>query len=285
MRSYDPETLKKVQTLSLNIFKDFARVCEKHNIGYFAISGTAIGAQRHAGFIPWDDDIDIAMLREDYDKFVEVAPSELGDKYYLMGPEFDAKYYNLKPHMVLKDTVFVTDEAWASGYKPGFFLDLFVYENIPEDEQELKKYARQCKVATVLWFAYHVRFYKLLDKEKSLAGKAKYLFSSAMGAVLRLIPGCEQRLWKRYSKLAAKYRGKTNRYSALTDYGMTYMYVDRDEIYPYAKLPFEDTQMNLIREYKVQSARHMGTDYMQVPPEEKRTNHCPRELDFGTALD
>ena len=74
------------------------------------------------GFIPWDDDIDIAMLRRDYDRFIEVAQLELSDKYYLMGPEFDRGYYNLKPHLVLKNTVFITDEAWASVIGQGFFL-------------------------------------------------------------------------------------------------------------------------------------------------------------------
>lgn len=280
-RQYDPETLKNVQRLSLDIFKDFVAVCEKHGIDYFAISGTAIGAQRHQGFIPWDDDIDIAMLRDDYEKFIAVAPEELGDKYYLMGPEFSHRYYNLKPHMVLKDTVFVTDEAWASGYRPGFFLDLFIYENIPEDEAELKKYARQCKIDTVLWFAYHVHFEKLMYTQHSLAGKVKYLISIVMGSVLRIIPGSEERIWRHYDKLSQKYRGKTNRYSALTDYGMTYMYVDKAEMYPLVDMPFEDTTVKLVREYQTQSARHMGKDYMQVPPEEKRTNHCPRELDFG----
>ncbi len=280
-KKYDQETLHKVQEVNLAIYKDFAELCNKHNIEYFAISGTSIGAQRHQGFIPWDDDIDIAMLRDEYDKFIAVAKEELMDKYYLMGPEFNHGYYNLKPHLVLKNTVFVTDVAWASGYRPGFFLDLFVYENVPEDDTELKKYAKQCKIATVLWFAYHVHFMKLLDTQKSAVGKAKYLISSALGVILRRIPGCEKKLWNFYKSLSEKYRGKTGRYSALTDYGMTYMYVNEDEIHPLVELPFEDTTMKLVHEYKKQVSRHMGSDYMQLPPVEKRTNHFPKELDFG----
>ncbi len=281
-RQYDNETLAKVHEVNLAIYNDFADLCDRHGISYFGISGTAIGTLRHKGFIPWDDDIDIAMLRDDYEQFVKYAKEELSDKYYLMGPEFEHKYYNLKPHLVLKGTTFVTNEAWSAGYKPGFFLDLFIYDNIPEDAAELAKYHRQCKIYTVLWFAYHVHFEKLFFTQDTAVGKAKYLISFVLGSILRLIPGSESWIWKRYDKLSKKYRGKTKRYSALTDYGMTYMYVDQDEMFPLVELPFENTTMKLVRENRKQVARHMGPDYMQLPPVEKRTNHYPRELDFGS---
>lgn len=280
-KPYDSNTLEKVHKINLLIYQDFADLCARHNINYFAISGTVIGALRHKGFIPWDDDIDIAMLRGDYERFVKYAETELSDKYYLMGPEFDHKYYNLKPHLVLKDTTFVTNEAWSSGYRPGFFLDLFIYDNIPTDPNELAKYHRQCKIYTVLWFAYHVHFEKLLDTQSTFLGKAKYIVSFLIGSFLRAIPGCEARIWRGYDALSKKYRGKTERYSALTDYGMTYMYVDKDEMFPLVDMPFENTSVKLVREYERQVSRHMGPDYMQLPPLEKRTNHFPKELDFG----
>lgn len=280
-KCYDSETLEKVHKINLCIYQDFADLCERHQINYFAISGTAIGALRHQGFIPWDDDIDIAMLRDDYERFVRYAKVELADKYYLMGPEFEHKYYNLKPHLVLKGTTFVTNEAWSAGFKPGFFLDLFIYDNIPVDKGELAKYHRQCKLFTILWFAYHVHFEKLLDTQDTLMGKSKYVASYLIGNALRLIPGSEKWIWEKYDALSKKYRGKTKRYSALTDYGMTYMYVDEDELYPLVDMPFENTSVKLVREYEKQVCRHMGPNYMELPPVEKRTNHFPKELDFG----
>ena len=62
---------------------------------------------------------------------------------------------------------------------------------------------------------------------------------------------------------------------------MTYMYVDKDEMFPLVDMPFENTSVKLVREYERQVSRHMGPDYMQLPPLEKRTNHFPKELDFG----
>ena len=86
---YEPETLEKLHRAEAEMFKDFADLCERNKIEYFAISGTAIGAVRHQGFIPWDDDIDVAFLREDYERFVEAMKRdrEFRRKYDLWGPE------------------------------------------------------------------------------------------------------------------------------------------------------------------------------------------------------
>ncbi|MCD8022436.1 MAG: LicD family protein, partial [Lachnospiraceae bacterium] len=78
---YDPEVLKKIQAVELDMLKDFDALCEKYHLEYFCVGGTTIGLLRHQGYIPWDDDIDIGMMRSDYDRFLEVAEKEYGDKY------------------------------------------------------------------------------------------------------------------------------------------------------------------------------------------------------------
>ena len=74
---YESETLEKLHNAELSMLKDFAKLCDDNNIEYFAISGTAIGAVRHKGFIPWDDDIDVALLRKDYERFVKAMIKSL----------------------------------------------------------------------------------------------------------------------------------------------------------------------------------------------------------------
>ena len=81
LKRYKPEVLKKLHTVQLKMLKDFSEVCDKYEIPYFVVYGTAIGAVRHHGFIPWDDDIDVAMLRVDYNKFFEIFENEMGDEY------------------------------------------------------------------------------------------------------------------------------------------------------------------------------------------------------------
>ena len=81
---YEPEILKQVQQMELEILKDFMCVCEENGLRYFGFAGTGIGAIRHGGFIPWDDDIDIAMPREDFEKAMEIIEKQYSDKYYVL---------------------------------------------------------------------------------------------------------------------------------------------------------------------------------------------------------
>ena len=92
MREYDEETLKRVQQTELGILKDFMALCDKHGLTYFGIAGTGIGAIRHKGFIPWDDDIDIALPRKDYEIFLKLARKYLSDRYIVLNCETNENY-------------------------------------------------------------------------------------------------------------------------------------------------------------------------------------------------
>ena len=83
-KKYDPNDLKHLQQIELKILKEVISICESNNLKYYAFGGTALGAVRHGGFIPWDDDIDIAMFRDDYDKLLEILDNNLSDEYYVL---------------------------------------------------------------------------------------------------------------------------------------------------------------------------------------------------------
>lgn len=277
---YQPEILEKLHKTQLDMLADFKMVCEKHNINYFAIAGTAIGVVRHQGFIPWDDDIDIAMLRKDYEKFMKFGPEELKDRYEFMGPDMEHKYYNLQPAMVKKGTKLVTETAWAAGLKTGIFLDIFIYENIPDDMDEAMKIIRKTNFYKLLYVIRNVNFFKLV-KGGDFSKKLKNIISGILRLFLLLVPNGNDRIYKKYIKYATSYYGKTNTYTALCDPGASFMWVKEDEIYPMVELPYENTTMKMLNKYEAQLKRHMG-NYMEIPPENKRTNHCPKELDFGS---
>ncbi len=280
---YEPEVLEKVHKIEKEMLEDFIYICDKYDIKYFVISGTAIGVMRHKGFIPWDDDIDVAMLRKEYHKFVKAAKVEFETtfkgKYEMMGPNFKKKFYNMQPAMNLIGTRFVNETAWAAGFEPGFFLDIFVYENVPEDDAELEKVAKLCRLYSILYIIRSTHFWKLIPTHP-MAERPKLFVYGIVGALLRLIPNSDSILYKRYLKVLKPYYGKTKRYSATLDPGVTYMDVWEDELEPYAEKDFEDIKVKMIREYEEQLIRHMG-EYMEMPPEDKRTNHCPKLLDFG----
>jgi lipopolysaccharide cholinephosphotransferase len=281
---YEPEVLKKVHEKELEMLKDFNYICDKYGIDYFVISGTAIGTLRHKGFIPWDDDIDIAMLRPDYHKFVKAARVEFATafkgKYEMMGPSFEKKFYNMQPAMNMIGTKFVNENAWAAGYEPGFFLDIFVYENVPEDEKEFKKVARTCRLCEIAYILRSVHYGKLI-KDHTSKERPKLLIYTMLGALLRLIPDGDKRIYKKYLNTVKPYYKKTDRYSAVIDTGVLIMDVHTDDIYPLVEKDFENVKVRMVNNYEKQIRKHMGEDYMTLPPENKRTNHRPRVIDFG----
>lgn len=281
---YKPEILEKLHEAELIMLKDFCDLCDKNGIQYFAISGTAIGAVRHKGFIPWDDDIDIALLREDYERFLRVMKKDkaFGQRYDLWGPDQKHKYYNLQPELMLRNTIFVNENAWAGGYKPGILMDLFIYDNIPENEEKASYIIKKCRRYKVLYIIRNVNFFKLL-KGKSFVQKMKNLICGFIRIGLRMIPNSDVALYKKFMKYALMYQGKTDRYTCLFDPGSEIMSIKKSESYPTIKYPFEDMEIRLLKNFDRQLRQHMG-DYMKVPPVNQRTNHCPVELDFGDIL-
>ena len=279
---YNKDDLAHLHQAEMTIYKDFAAICKKHGIPYFAIAGTAIGTVRHGGFIPWDDDMDLAMLREDYERFAAVMPEETEGKYILMGPDRGEKYYNLQPAMMRLGTKFVTEQAYVSGYEPGIFLDLFIYDSIPEEAEERKKMLQACRKLTILYIMRNTRFFRLLHEETALQN-VKNFIGGCIGAFLRCIPHSDDKIYAAYMKKVNAWRGRSELYTALSDPGQAIMWIRREEIFPLQEMPFEDSTMFLIREYDTQLKRHMG-NYMEIPSPDKRKNHAPKVLDFGKEL-
>ena len=102
----DRETLRQVQLDQLEIAKDIKRVCEENGIRYHLAFGSLLGAVRHKGFIPWDDDMDFGMLREDYERFLEIAPKKLKDEFFLQTWHTDPYYPLAFAKVRKKGTVF-----------------------------------------------------------------------------------------------------------------------------------------------------------------------------------
>src|SRR5450759_3578143 len=94
-------TTRQLQLIELGIFKEFQRICERHSLTYYLLGGSLLGAVRHGGFIPWDDDIDIGMPREDYEKFKKIANEKFNDRYLFLSE--DTPGYK-KAFSVIRDT-------------------------------------------------------------------------------------------------------------------------------------------------------------------------------------
>lgn len=132
----EPVLLRKVQLIQLEILKEIDSICKKNNITYFLIGGSAIGAVRHKGFIPWDDDIDLGMLRRDYQKFIKVCQKELDKKYFLQTNETDILYPNYYAKVRKNNTTFIEEgtRALEDSIHQGIFVDIFPLDNISDQK-------------------------------------------------------------------------------------------------------------------------------------------------------
>lgn len=167
----DKTVLRKVQLTQLEIAKEIKRVCDENDINYFLDSGTLIGAVRHKGFIPWDDDMDIGMLRSDYDKFVELAPEKLGEDFFLQTWDNDVNYPLAFAKVRKKNTKYIEAVACKSGAYNELYVDVFPYDVYPDDERVAIKTIKkvrlyknilmmQCKYEP--WARHQNRFVKIL---------------------------------------------------------------------------------------------------------------------------
>lgn len=129
------EKMKRVFAVLLDLYMTFAEICEKHGLRYYAFSGMMLGAVRHNGFIPWDDDLDVAMPREDYNKFIEIAPKEMDYPYFVRTPYTDPGCYYSYIVLMNLSTSFIPKIFKSKPFKKGIPLDIF-----PLDYCDLGKY-------------------------------------------------------------------------------------------------------------------------------------------------
>lgn len=141
----------------LDLLVEFDRVCKKNNVTYFLDGGTLLGAVRHKGFVPWDDDVDVIMLRADYDKLCSIAETEFVEPYFWQTNYTDPG--SARRHAQLRNsqtTAILTEEMDGcipiAAFNQGVFLDVFIFDEVPDDEEELKGFRKelQCHI-NILW--------------------------------------------------------------------------------------------------------------------------------------
>ena len=270
--------LPKLHNCQLIIAREIKRLCDKHNIKYFIIAGTLLGAVRHGGFIPWDDDMDIGMLREDYEKFLKVAKTELGGDFFLQTPETDKNYGLPFAKILLNGTVLVEATA-GSDAKKGIFVDVFPFDSVPESDDGKENHNKK------------TYFYKRL-----LLAKLNYNVCAKNDYVKRAVYFALKVMSAFYShdKLVKKLESEITRYNNsktedIVNIGGAYGYkketIKADWVRDTVEIPFEDMTISAPIDYIKYLETFYG-DYMTPPPEDKRYNrHSVTELDFGKFAD
>lgn len=274
------ELLKQLQNDLLEMLIDFSTVCEAHGFYYSLCGGTALGAVRHGGFIPWDDDVDVFMYRKDIDSFIDAFQEELSEKYWLHSIETTPELGVPIMRLMKKGTVFVVGDTLDCPER-GIFIDICILENAPDNA-----ILRLIHGTGSLFFGLCVscsRFYNKREfyREK-YADASKNLRRTIEAKIFigRLLS------WKTLSWWTSAY----GRWNALCKSDTTKDVVCPistkryfKEIFPREKyltticIQFEGVELQIIKEYDWALNKLYG-DYMQIPPPEKREIHYVEEI-------
>ena len=255
------EDLKKLQATEMELLEEFVRVCDKYNLKYVLMGGSCLGAIRHNGFIPWDDDIDVALNRDDYDTFVKVQEHELNDKYYFDCMENDEDHNLVQGKLKKKGTIASELLSNLPVEKQGIWLDIFPLDKVSDNDKVLKK-----------------EFYKVFCTKIMISfklGNEHHSKSKAKELVLRLLKFAShfinlEKTKKKLYKLMTKHNIEDTK--RVISYGSGYLLkavFDKDYCNDRILHEFEGKKYYITKNYDRFLKQFYG-DYMKLPPEEKR---------------
>ena len=255
-------TPKEIQLLLLNVMTDIDEFCTENDISYYMIGGTLLGAVRHQGFIPWDDDIDIAMLRSDYNKFIKMWKPEAHANYVLQNTYTDPKCCHTITRILVKGTKLVHNGSYnVTTEHSELFFDIFPLDNVP-DTEEARNTQRE----------------ELLNIKRKIGYKfSKTKSSNAIKQVMKeirrvlLMPVSYHSLINELNCVAQRFNGQATHCicSMSSQYDYNKQAMDRSIYGTPVRMKFEDRWF-LAPAQSDAYLNHLYGDYMKLPPKEKQ---------------
>jgi len=255
LTDYVKENLRPCQLKQLDILEVIDGICRKHNIEYWLDGGTLLGAVRHGGFIPWDDDIDIAMRKEALEKFIKVAPSELPDGLFLQTPESDP--LSKEPIIKVRDlnSLYIeSTDTFNAEYQKGLYVDIFPFIDYPSVSKSfVKKVAKGISVSYSILHAQH--YYSWRSFFEFFYFGAKYLALKAIWGIASAVKSHDTYI----SNILIN-----------NGYGIMHR---QDSIFPLGTIEFEGKTFSAPGNTDAY-LKDLFRNYMEIPPEDKRHIHA-----------
>ena len=241
------QKIKLVWRVQLDLLEKFLDICNRHNIDYSLDGGSLLGAVRHKGYIPWDDDIDVILMRDQYEKFLKYAQKELKYPYFIQNERTEPDYYRQYTQLRRSDTTAIIKIDLEYDYNCGISIDIFVLDKVPDDLRERKRFLNKIKFIRRLFIFHH-------------GNKIKRIFQTIIKP---------RYLIKYCSKLIQKYNDKDTKECGKIGFRpdsrlRETAWFRKDN---FIIVPFEYLQVKITKDYDNYLTRLYG-DYM-IPPKKK----------------
>lgn len=253
LSKYNPEgsTLRKAQLRMLDILKVVDAICQKHNIEYFLDAGSLLGAVRHGGFIPWDDDLDIAVRKEDFGRLCKFLKQELPDNLVFQDRFTDWNMPIIIAKVRDKNSYIYEDSCTDKMNEKGLFIDIFPIEKVP---------SMRWKRIVDYPYGHCIRaIHNYTDTKDKIISCFVFPFAWLLVQLTRLV-----NLFIPSDKVAPCYGWKP-----------TYNNYSSQDVFPTRRIPFEGFMARVPNNPDAVLKALYG-DYMQIPPEEKRMVHSTK---------
>ena len=251
------DQLQSLKICERDMLAEFVRICNKHGIKYFVQGGTLLGTVRHSGFIPWDDDVDVSLPRDEYERFLAVAEKELPEYYFLQTKDTDPEYPNNFAKIRDSRTTFVETSARNLKINHGAYIDIFPLDNYPEGFRakiyELKKRLLTQRIYKAFYMPHMSFIAKIITLLTML------LYPSLKGAVEK-----REKLFKSVAK-----SGKVVNNSGAW---LSKEIIPEEWVQDTTQMEFEGIKVNVSDKYD-EWLTYVYGDYMSLPPENERVGH------------
>lgn len=284
--------LEKIHKANLEILKAIRDICEKHNISYLIDSGTLLGAVRHKGFIPWDDDVDLCFRREEFEKFKVIANLELPKGMELVMPDEyrnGESFYDFVPRVVYlnsrRHSEDDEDMEFYDGKLNHLWVDLFIIDRLPSDKTE----AKLMKLKQQILFGMGMAHRRKLDwsKYKGLE-KLEVMVLVGLGKLIpmKTIFKWQDQSARKYTDLCGKNEVSKAGQSFFSNYQPDFQYCTVEDSWEEPiQFEFEGEKFSGPKEWD-KVLKMLYGDYMKLPPVEKRQpSHSGRELEIMEPTD
>lgn len=274
----DSEALSHLQAAELKILDAIASLCAKFDINWWLDGGTCLGAMRHNGFIPWDDDIDIGMMRSDYERFCELAPRELQPGFSLHNSQNTDCYAAMFSKVYMDGTRFENQEGRDAGSAMGIFVDVFPYDYLYVDANLRAQQIKTASSAQRLSYLYHSG--SISVPHKGMLGEIEKAVCVLLHSIERMRCKDPRQYQDRFDNAIGDDSVGQISNECLTLAWPNMAPVPGDDILPTSRAKFEGRSYPVPR-YTERYLTTMYGDWKSIPAPEDRHTHLPLLIDFG----